>query len=1379
MHPVLNDGRLCWCISGHRFVFMVFLCSIIYISKGSSSEILLGTYSGPKLNETLQGSVLRYADKSSPSIVDNDTLSCEDLNGAGTFETTCILNTSLQLDRDLCISGAGNLEIYPNVMILCHISGCSITVNVSGNVTHHVIHDAIVNSTSLGGPPPAQTSGTPSSLDGAGGGHGGRGASCLRSNSTPWGGDVYSWSTLSDPWSFGSKGGSASADRQYGGDGGGRIMLKVVDTLNIDGFVLAEGGEGGLRGGVAPVVAFKKGKGTISAAGGRGWGGGGGGRISLDCYSIQGVKSLLMSSKLKISNDNFTTQTGTPLLDFPTSFLWSNVFVEDNAQVLVPLLWTRVQVRGQIRLLNGGSISFGLSDFPVSEFELVAEELLMSDSVIKVFGAFRMYVKMLLMWESKIQIDGGGNSDVGTSLLEARNLIELRKNSAILSNADLGIYGQGLLKLSGHGVAIKGQRLFLSLFYNITMEPGTLLQAPSDDGIGNIPGTQSLCDRQTCPKELILPPDDCQVNSSLSFTLQICRVEDLTVSGTVRGSILHIHRARTVIIKSDGLISAAALGGVGEGKFLRYGAGGGAGHGGKGGSGFYNRTLVEGGRSYGDANLPCELGSGSGGSNEVPTHVAGGWPLSRLEIHGALTADGTLMGGLGGGSGGTILLFLRTFVLGKHSSLSITGGKGGPLGGGGGGGGRIHFDWSNIATDDEYVQIATVNGIINASGGAGSNGGYDGEEGTITGKACPKGLYGTFCNECPVGTYKDVVGSDPSLCNPCQINFHPHRAHFIYVRGGATQPSCPYRCFSEKYKMPKCYTPLEELIYTFGGPCPFSLVILFSLLVLALVLSVLRTKFIGADFTYQTDSSIRAHGPHTFPYLLSLAEVPDTSWAEETQNHVHRLYFMGPNKFREPWHLPYSPPDAIIKIVYEDAFNRFIDEINSVAAYEWWEGSVHRILAVLAYPCAWSWKQWRRRKKIHALQEYVRSEYDHSCLRSCRSRALYKGMKVGSTPDLMVAFIDFFLGGDEKREDVAASIQQRFPLCVIFGGNGNFMSPYYMHDDTLLRNLIGQYVPAPIWSRFIAGLNAQLRTLRQTNIHSGLNLLLAWISSHANPRLDCHGVKIELGWFQGTASGYYQLGILVSVNDSFILHMHHQVLGATSPERPRRGSSSPHKSLVRLQQNNPPISQTGSRRRTTGGVNGTIISEATLRSLQCKRDYLFPFSLLLQNTRPIGIDETLQLLICGMLLGDIVVTLLMLLQFYWIYLWTFLAVLLILPLSLISTFPAGLNALFSRGPKRSTLARIYALWNASSLSNVAVAYFSGIILYGFSPSEAPSEAGLLNCHVANLEIDDRSLLSGDPDAFWGPAAACCCCCCPQHTLLNRHPLGLTTTRFYT
>lgn len=79
---------------------------------------------------------------------------------------------------------------------------------------------------------------------------------------------------------------------------------------------------------------------------------------------------------------------------------------------------------------------------------------------------------------------------------------------------------------------------------------------------------------------------------------------------------------------------------------------------------------------------------------------------------------------------------------------------------------------------------------------------------------------------------------------------------------------------------------------------------------------------------------------------------------------------------------------------YEDAFNRFVDEINSLASYNWWEGSVYSIFSVFAYPLAWSWQQLCQKKKMQRLREFVRSEYDHACLRSCRSRALYEGLKV-------------------------------------------------------------------------------------------------------------------------------------------------------------------------------------------------------------------------------------------------------------------------------------------------------------------------------------------------------------------------------------------------
>jgi len=49
------------------------------------------------------------------------------------------------------------------------------------------------------------------------------------------------------------------------------------------------------------------------------------------------------------------------------------------------LLIYNFQVEGQLSLLSGAILTFGLTRYPYSEFELMAEELLMSDSTIKVF----------------------------------------------------------------------------------------------------------------------------------------------------------------------------------------------------------------------------------------------------------------------------------------------------------------------------------------------------------------------------------------------------------------------------------------------------------------------------------------------------------------------------------------------------------------------------------------------------------------------------------------------------------------------------------------------------------------------------------------------------------------------------------------------------------------------------------------------------------------------------------------------------------------------------------------------------------------------------------------------------------------------------------
>ncbi|CAJ1928823.1 unnamed protein product [Sphenostylis stenocarpa] len=1411
MHFVVMHWNL-WCciLLGYLHIYCMSFSSGHHLNRSTSIENWLG-FSGSLVGDYSQLHDSAFVETSTSSFPLNVSVSCEDLKGVGSFNTTCLLSSTHYLKSDINIYGVGNLELLSDVSLLCPVEGCMITANVSGNiklgqnasiVAGSVVlsaanltmeYNSYIDSSSLGGSPPSQTSGTPVGNDGAGGGHGGRGASCVKNNKTNWGGDVYAWSTLSEPWSYGSKGGGKSTKKQYGGNGGGRVKLLVKDTLYVNGSIIAEGGHGGSDGGGGSggsilVQAMKlKGYGTISAAGGTGWGGGGGGRISLDCYIIQEDLNITVHGglsigcpgnsgaagtyfnahllSLKVSNDNVTTETETPLLDFSTSPLWSNVYVENNAKVLVPLVWSRVQVRGQISVYSGGSLIFGLSDYPISEFELVAEELLLSDSTIKVFGAFRVSVKMLLMWDSTMQIDGGETTVVTASVLE--------QNSVITSNTNLALYGQGLLQLTGDGDAIKGERLSLSLFYNVTLTvllfrqvgPGSLIQAPLDDDASRGMVTKHLCDTQRCPMDLITPPDDCHLNIVVNSTefWQICRVEDLLVNGIMKGSIIHIHRARTVIVDTDGMITASELGcteGIGKGNFLN-GAGGGAGHGGKGGSGYFNGRESIGGNDYGNAILPCELGSGTEGPNESYGHVVGGgmiddckcyilmgsiqWPLLKLELYGSLRADGesfsksitssdgSLVGGLGGGSGGTVLLFLQELRLLENSSLSVVGGNGGPVGGGGGGGGRIHFHWSKIGTKEEYVPVASVSGTINNSGGAGDNDGQHGQEGTITGKACPK--------------------------------------------GGVTERSCPYKCISDKYRMPNCYTPLEELIYTFGGPWPFSV------------------RGARAEETQNQPTNLHQE-----------CAVPPVAWQQPSLEHIQRPPYkaslgyirllLTAVQYETPKGRPYfinnktelkyqenstrKLDDTTIETNsrhhwYEDAFNRFIDEINSVAAYDWWEGSVHSILSVVAYPCAWSWKHWRQRVKISRLQEYVKSEYDHSCLRSCRSRALYKGMKVGATPDLMVAYIDFFLGGDEKRLDIVSIIQKRFPMCIIFGGDGSYMAPYNLYNDTMLTNLLGQHVPPTVWNRLVAGLNAQLRTVKHGSIRTSLGPVVDWINSHGNPQLEFHGVKMELGWFQATASGYYQLGIVVAVGDYSLLDLHQSDTWVATDEVMRKNVQHGKKNLKQLQHSWPYMSNSLSLKRITGGINGGLINDATLKSLDFKRDFLFPLSLLLCNTRPVGRQDTVQLLITLMLLADFSVTLLMLLQFYWISLAAFLSVLLILPLSLLSPFPAGLNALFSKEPRRASLFRVYALWNATSLSNIGVAFICCLLHYALSHFHHPEEtsarhvkreddkcwllpiilfllksvqARFVNWHIANLEIEDFSLFCPDPDAFW-------------------------------
>lgn len=87
--------------------------------------------------------------------------------------------------------------------------------------------------------------------------------------------------------------------------------------------------------------------------------------------------------------------------------------------------------------------------------------------------------------------------------------------------------------------------------------------------------------------------------------------------------------------------------------------------------------------------------------------------------------------------------------------------------------------------------------------------------------------------------------------------------------------------------MPHCYTALEELIYTFGGPWLFGLLLMGLLILLALVLSVARMKFVGVDDL--PGPAPTQHGSqidHSFPFLESLNEVRgfSPSWNIRSKN---------------------------------------------------------------------------------------------------------------------------------------------------------------------------------------------------------------------------------------------------------------------------------------------------------------------------------------------------------------------------------------------------------------------------------------------------------------------------------------------------------------
>lgn len=65
-------------------------------------------------------------------------------------------------------------------------------------------------------------------------------------------------------------------------------------------------------------------------------------------------------------------------------------------------------------------------------------------------------------------------------------------------------------------------------------------------------------------------------------------------------------------------------------------------------------------------------------------------------------------------------------------------------------------------------------------------------------------------------------------------------------------------------------------------------------------------------------------------------------------------------------------------------------------------------------------------------------------------------MQVAATSDLMLAHVDFLLGGDEKRVGLPPQLHQRFPMSLVFGGDGSYMAPFSLQNDNILTSFMSQ-----------------------------------------------------------------------------------------------------------------------------------------------------------------------------------------------------------------------------------------------------------------------------------------------------------------------------------
>ena len=79
----------------------------------------------------------------------------------------------------------------------------------------------------------------------------------------------------------------------------------------------------------------------------------------------------------------------------------------------------------------------------------------------------------------------------------------------------------------------------------------------------------------------------------------------------------------------------------------------------------------------------------------------------------------------------------------------------------------------------------------------------------------------------------------------------------------------------------------------------------------------------------------------------------------------------------------------------------------------------------------------------------------------------------------------------------------------------------------------------------MAGLNAQLRLVRRGHLKIAFGPVISWLDVYANPRLATYGVRVDVAWFQPTASGYCQFGLVVHASGNESMSSSWEVYGGS------------------------------------------------------------------------------------------------------------------------------------------------------------------------------------------------------------------------------------------